>query len=113
MIIETLLFIDKLEMGIFVDAVEDPDQLTSIENPEVEPNPKVTSLKNKLGKIYRKRAAIRTKKVLFFFFCIYFICNLVFYLKKIEAFFLFFFLFKYCFENACICSYDSLRYMLN
>lgn len=57
-------FLDKLEMGVFVDAVEDPEELSSIEMPLVEPNPKITKLKSKLASIYRKRAAIRTKKVL-------------------------------------------------
>ena len=61
--IPSLSLSENLEVGMFVDAVEDPEELASIQIPDVEPNPKITKLKNKLGKIYRKRAAVRTKKV--------------------------------------------------
>ncbi|GFY70900.1 junction-mediating and -regulatory protein [Trichonephila inaurata madagascariensis] len=53
---------DTLETGVFFDAVETPEDMLEDYNEIPEQNPKVAKLKQKLNKIYQKRAVIRNKK---------------------------------------------------
>ncbi|KFM69708.1 Junction-mediating and -regulatory protein, partial [Stegodyphus mimosarum] len=50
---------DSVEIGVFFDAVENPEDLPDTENSSPEQNPKISKLKEKLNRIYRKRANIR------------------------------------------------------